>query len=290
MNLFETLAAMIRRDGRAALVTLVEVKGSSPRDAGARMAVRADGAFSGTVGGGALEWQALAEAQAILASPDGPRRRLMDRALGPDLGQCCGGRVRLALERLGTEDLPRIEGLAAAQAEDEKAAAFPVMLFGAGHVGRALVLALAALPLRVTWVDGRQNAFPRHAPANVVAVQGSDTAGLIASAPDGAAILAMTHSHALDLEIVAVALAERRFAYVGVIGSVTKRARFVTQLRQTGLADELIETLICPIGLPEIAGKEPAVIAASVAAQLLLVRGSAMAAQTKGSVDLASSR
>jgi len=232
----------------------------------------------------------LAEAQAMLASPDGPRRRLMDRALGPDLGQCCGGRVRLATERLGPEDLPRIEGLAAAEAEEGKAAALPVMLFGAGHVGRALVLALAPLPVRVTWVDGRQNAFPRHAPANVAAVEGSDTARLIATAPEGAAILAMTHSHALDLEIVAAALRERRFPYVGVIGSATKRARFVTQLRQAGVADDLIDTLVCPIGLPEIAGKEPAVIAASVAAQLLLVRGYAMAAQMKGSGDLASSR
>jgi xanthine dehydrogenase accessory factor len=290
MSLFESLASMIRQDGRAALVTLVEVRGSSPRDAGARMAVRADGAFSGTVGGGALEWQALAEAQAVLASPDGPRHRLMDKALGPDLGQCCGGRVRLAIERLGPEDLPRIEGLAAAEAEEEKAAALPVMLFGAGHVGRALILALAPLPVRVTWIDGRQNAFPRHAPANVAAVESRDTARLIGSAPDGAAILAMTHSHALDLEIVAAALAERRFAYVGVIGSATKRARFVTQLRQAGLADDLIDALVCPIGLRQIAGKEPAVIAASVAAQLLLVRGHAMAAESKGSGDLASSR
>jgi xanthine dehydrogenase accessory factor len=290
MNLFETLAAMIGRDGRAALVTLVEVKGSSPRDVGARMAVRADGAFSGTVGGGALEWQALAEAQAMLASPEGPRRRLVDKALGPDLGQCCGGRVRLLIERLGEEDLPGIEGLASALAEEEKVAAFPVMLFGAGHVGRALVLALAPLPVRVTWVDGRRQAFPERAPANVVAVEGHDPAGLIASAQDGTAIIAMTHSHALDLDIVAAALSQRRFAYVGVIGSTTKRARFVTQLRQAGLPDDLIDALACPIGLPEIAGKEPAVIAASVAAQLLQVRGRAMAAQKKGLSNRASAR
>jgi xanthine dehydrogenase accessory factor len=289
MNLFESLAAMIERDGRAALVTLVEVKGSSPRDIGARMAVRADGAFSGTVGGGALEWQALAEAQAMLASPEGPRRRLMDKALGPDLGQCCGGRVRLLIERLGADDLPGIERLASELAAEEKAAAFPVMLFGAGHVGRALVLALAPLPMRVTWVDGRRQAFPERAPANVVAVEGHDPAGLIASAPDGTAIIAMTHSHALDLDIVAAALSQRRFPYVGVIGSATKRARFVTQLRQAGLADDLIDALACPIGLPEIAGKEPAVIAASVAAQLLQVRGHAMAAQVKGHSTRASS-
>src|SRR3954453_8980524 len=125
MPLFATLRTMIEAGGRAALVSVVEVSGSSPRDAGARMAVRADGAFSGTIGGGALEWQALAEAQALLAAPGGESLRKLDRSLGPDLGQCCGGRVRLTVERFDAADLDWIKILAAAEHEAFVAVAAP---------------------------------------------------------------------------------------------------------------------------------------------------------------------
>jgi len=333
MSIFDRLATMVRDDGRAVLVTLASVEGSSPRDVGARMAVRADGAFAGTIGGGTLEWQALAEAQALLATATGNSLRRMDRALGPDLGQCCGGRVRLTFERFGPEDLDWLRDLARALALGAKvsigmptaaghfqrraatpdesallpdgeervvladgtifervtAPSTPVLLFGAGHVGRALVMALAPLPFRVRWIDPRPDAFPAHVPANVTVVHATDPTqelvqtsgdlgGLVQASGPGeefvqtshaGIVLVMTHSHALDLEIAMAALNLRRFSYVGVIGSATKRARFLSQMRQAGLDDALAATLVCPIGLPEIGGKEPAVIAASVVAQIL---------------------
>ncbi|MGJ4855391.1 xanthine dehydrogenase accessory protein XdhC [Labrys sp. La1] len=313
MGIFATLKAMVERDGRAVLVTIMDARGSSPREAGTRMAVRADGAFSGTVGGGTLEWQVLAEAQALLSAGEGRRLRSMDKALGPDLGQCCGGRVGLMLERLERDDLAWLSELAAPSvnrghvligmpqdrggfmrrpATDAEAQGLPaeaasrflpdgrllerlepanpsLYLFGAGHVGRALILALAPLPIDVVWCDARPDAFPSHVPQNVVLRRDAEPGRILAGAPDRARIVVMTHSHALDLAIVSTALAADRFAYVGVIGSQTKRARFLSQLRQAGLTERLIEGMICPIGVPGIEGKEPAVIAASVVAQIL---------------------
>ena len=302
MALFRDLMAMIERDGAASLVSVREVQGSSPRNVGAHMLVRRDGAFSGSIGGGALEWRAMAEAQALLAAKDGRTIRLLDQALGPDLGQCCGGRVKIAIERFGPADLDWIAPLAVAEhagvittiAEPMPGGALrrrlfvgdsppgalietfgtdrlAVLIAGAGHVGRALVLALAPLPFAVTWVDPRPDAFPGVAPQNVATLAGSPVDAL-AALPDGAMILAMTHSHALDLEIVDAALRAGRFSFVGVIGSATKRARFVSQLRKAGLDLATIERLVCPIGIQGLGGKEPAIIAASVAAQLLIER------------------
>ncbi len=146
-----------------------------------------------------------------------------------------------------------------------------VYLFGAGHVGRALALALAPLPFAVRWIDSRRDAFPAVAPANVALVFAPEPAAEIASAPDGALIVVMTHSHALDLEIVAAALSAGRFGFVGLIGSSTKRARFLSQMRAAGLSEAALAGLVCPIGAPVLKSKDPAVIAASTAAQLLMV-------------------
>jgi len=315
MAIFTTLETMIEREGAAVLATIMAVRGSSPREAGTRMVVRADGAFSGTIGGGALEWQVLAEAQALLAAGAGPRMRQMDRALGPDLGQCCGGRVRLMLERFGREDLPWLAALARAEghaelvtvgvpqprgtfarrpATDAEAALAPpsanpalladgrlierfgrrcppVYLFGAGHVGRALVMALAPLPFAVFWSDPRPDAFPSHVPQQVRILRDPHPERSLDQAPDDACILIMTHSHALDLAIATAALSAGRFAYVGVIGSQTKRTRFLSQMRQAGLDEARLDRMVCPIGIPGIEGKEPAVIAAAVVAQILLL-------------------
>ena len=145
-------------------------------------------------------------------------------------------------------------------------------LFGAGHVGRALVLALAPLPFAVTWADPRPGAFPAHIPGNVSCVGEGEPVQVLARAPDGALVAVMTHSHALDLDLVAAALKSRRFGYVGLIGSATKRARFVSTMSKLGLAKVDIDRLICPIGLQEIEDKAPAAIAASTVAQLLIVR------------------
>jgi xanthine dehydrogenase accessory factor len=311
MQVFNRLMEAIEAEGAGALVSLVKVEGSSPRESGARMVVRPSGAFNGTIGGGALEWEALEAARAALAAGRGAARR-RTVALGPDLAQCCGGRVQWLIETFD----PRDRGELAALAEAERAGPFatearqggdgrlarrvlaaagdrggaiepmpegglrerfvddatPLCLFGAGHVGRALVLALAPLPFRTRWIDSRREAFPERVPGNVAMVHSAEPAGELEAAPDGAQVLAMTHSHALDLAIVSGALRAARFSFVGLIGSATKRARFLSQMRAAGLAEEALDRLVCPIGLPGVEGKEPAVIAAGVAAQLLMAR------------------
>ncbi len=309
MLAFRRLIDAIEAEGSAALVTLARVQGSSPREAGARMVIRPSGGFHGTIGGGALEWAALEAAQAALQQGRGAALH-RSLALGPELAQCCGGRVEWRIETFDRRDLAELgviataeahgpatiraaigregriarslegdrrgEGLTAVLPEESGwteplgESARAVYLFGAGHVGRALALALAPLPFAVRWIDSRRDSFPTHAPANVALIHAPAPAAELANAPDGALIVVMTHSHALDLEIVADALRSQRFAYVGLIGSATKRARFLSQMRAAKLSEAVLEKLVCPIGLPGVEGKDPAVIAASTAAQLLM--------------------
>ena len=148
----------------------------------------------------------------------------------------------------------------------------PVLLFGAGHVGRAVVLALAPLPFTVRWIDSRPDQFPDYVPQNVVTVCTAEHVRELDQAPRDAMIVVMTHSHPLDFDITAAALRCGAFEFVGLIGSETKRARFVNWARQAGVASRQIDRLVCPIGIAGIKGKEPAMIAAGLAAQLLIVR------------------
>jgi xanthine dehydrogenase accessory factor len=272
------------------------------------MVVRPSGGFNGTIGGGALEFAALDAARAALRAGRGPALR-RSLALGPELGQCCGGRVEWRIETFDERDLADLSALAIAEsgaatplsarlkldgrvqrtlgpgASERRLArlageswteplgvlARAVYLFGAGHVGRALALALAPLPFAVRWIDPRRDAFPTHAPLNVTLIHAPEPAAELASAPDRALVVVMTHSHALDLEIVAEALRVERFGYVGLIGSATKRARFLSQMRAAGRTELELARLVCPIGIPGLESKDPAVIAASTAAQLLIV-------------------
>jgi xanthine dehydrogenase accessory factor len=308
MRAFRRLIDAIEAEGSAALVTLARVEGSSPREAGVRMVVRPSGGFHGTIGGGTLEFAALEAASEALRRGRGPARR-RSLALGPELGQCCGGRVEWRVETFDKNDLEDLSALAIAEggasatlsarlgpdgrvqrilrpsAGERRLArlaeenwteplgvlARAVYLFGAGHVGRALALALAPLPFAVRWIDPRRDAFPTHTPANVTLIHAPEPAGELASAPDSALVLVITHSHALDLEIVAEALRVERFGYVGLIGSATKRARFLSQMRAAGLTEVQLARLVCPIGIPGLESKDPAVIAASTAVQLLIV-------------------
>ena len=287
------LAGWLEQDGRAALVRLDGTDGSSPREAGAVLILRVDGGFSGTIGGGALEFEALAEARALLAkgAACGHRHRIV---LGPALGQCCGGAVVLRLEVFTRDDLGWIAPLGAAEAagraidttQHEDAAGrlvrligpggskdrLPVMLCGAGHVGRALALALAPLPFHVDWIDSRAEAFPAHVPANVTVHCVADPVMALDQDLPGTALCVLTHSHALDLALIGRALPDPRFAYVGMIGSATKRARFEGMMRRAGLAEGDIARLVCPIGGRALADKQPAAIAAAIAYELLLVR------------------
>jgi xanthine dehydrogenase accessory factor len=314
MSTWPTIQRLIAEHGAAALVTVAQAQGSSPREAGARMVVAPDGSFTGTIGGGALEWGALAEAQGLIARRDGPAAARLDKALGPDLGQCCGGRVLLTIERFGAADRAPVATLAqaeragalttiATQDADGRLARrvasgneakspglayqvkadghiierfgdepTPLYLLGAGHVGRALAAALGPLPFAVTWIDGRPGAFPESAPGNVTCIADGDPVAHLNHAPNGAFVAVMTHSHALDLDLVIAALNARRFRYVGLIGSATKRARFTAAMRKIGMAPDVVESLVCPIGLTAIADKAPGAIAASVVAQLLIRR------------------
>jgi len=241
----DALGAAERDNQPAVLVTLLTAKGSTPREAGAKMVVSADG-IAGTIGGGNLEHQCEAAARGLLADgAEGPSTR--DFPLGPALGQCCGGHVTVLFEVLRP---PRLH----------------IGLFGAGHVGKALVKLLADLPCRVSWIDARPEALPANLPANVVPVRVAQPAQVVDALPPGSLVLVMTHDHALDYEIVVAALGRNDLLAVGLIGSDTKRARFVSRLVRQGLDTE---KLICPIGLPGIEGKEPAVVAVSVAAQIL---------------------
>jgi xanthine dehydrogenase accessory factor len=262
------LADMVTDHGAAALVTVQSVQGSTPREAGARMIVRPDGAFHGSIGGGQLEWQALAAAREALSAGRGPAR-LVDKVLGPDLGQCCGGRVTLLIETFDSRDAERLAVLAEEREDEDRT---PLLLFGAGHVGRALILALAPLPFAVRWIDGRKDAFPSHIPANVVPVRTGNPETELAPAEPSSFVLVMTHEHPLDLAITAAALGRDDLPYVGLIGSATKRARFERRFRALGIPETRIRALVCPIGMPGITGKEPTVVAASVAAQLLAER------------------
>jgi xanthine dehydrogenase accessory factor len=308
------IAAELAAGRAAVLVAVTATQGSAPREAGARL-VLTEAGFTGTVGGGALEWRALAEAGTMLAHRRRTARRL-DLALGPDTGQCCGGRVVLGLELFEPADAAEVADLAAAEADgpfsvharldgdrwrrdrlDSPATGDAVaerglserletygerprrlVLFGAGHVGRALVLALAPLPFRTLWVDERADAFPAAVPANVACRATADPISVVAELQPGDFVLAMTHSHQLDLALVDAALKRDDLPYVGVIGSKTKRARFLSRLTAAGHPTTVRDRLVCPIGAGGPASRLPAVIAAATVVELLVADERARAA------------
>lgn len=278
--------------GPAALVTILATEGSAPRGPGARMVVTKAG-LRGTIGGGALEHQAMEQARGILAHPPGSWR-VQDYPLGPLLGQCCGGRVRLLVERLGgvpegngpyevqlgetlrraSADAPHVP-LSARGPRPEAGDKFvepddgdrlPVLMFGAGHVGKAIASRALGLPLHLAWYDSRAEA------AETSGVVLADEAAMVAcagSADGDTAVVILTHDHGLDYRLTAAALASPA-RFVGLIGSATKRARFLSRLEKDGIDHG---RLTCPIGLAGLKGKEPAVIAIATIAQLLMLRG-----------------
>lgn len=254
--------AAIDRAEPAVLVEVIDALGSTPREAGTLMLVT-ETAIAGTIGGGELEWRAIERAREALVGEPVPER--LQLPLGPALQQCCGGHVTLSLRRLvPTDREPLSQRLGTWRAELPR-----VVLFGAGHVGQALVRALTPLPCRVRWLDSRPGLFPAKLDATIEAETIPDPAAIRTEPTD--LVLVMTHSHALDLAIVEARLKAQDFAWLGLIGSATKRRRFESQLKAGGILPERLERLVCPIGLASIRGKEPAVIAASVTAQLLTV-------------------
>jgi xanthine dehydrogenase accessory factor len=253
----------------AVWVEVQQVEGSGPRECGAWMAVF-DDALVGTIGGGQLEFEAIAHARALLAGQALQRRRRF--ALGPSLGQCCGGVVWLGFERVGAADLERLHALLRQVAR----AHMPVALFGGGHVGQAIVALLGTLPVRTHWIDSRDEVFPAALPANVVAEHSDPVQSAVPTLDAGSHVLIMSFSHAEDLDIVAACLRRQReradLPYVGLIGSKSKWAAFRHRLQARGFSDGELAHVTSPIGVRGVVGKEPEVIAVAVAAQLLQQR------------------
>lgn len=232
----------------AILITLLSVRGSAPREPGCKMVVSRD-AVAGTIGGGNLEYQCTTLARTLLDDrTTEPEQH--DFPLGPKLGQCCGGHVTVLFEPICPAPLQ-------------------IALFGAGHVGRALVRLLGELPCQVRWFDTRPDAFPDGLPGNVSAHQTDTPQRHIPDLPAGSFVLVMTHDHQIDFNIIASALHRDDFIGTGLIGSATKRARFIARLRLEGLSDTALNRLICPIGVPGIDSKQPEAIAIAIAAQIL---------------------
>ena len=322
--------ARIAANDTAALVTVLATEGSAPREAGTKMVVW-DGGQSGTIGGGNLEFLAASQARKMLGRSD-TGFAIQDYPLGPLLAQCCGGRVRLLIERVeaasrdwltdaarrmdaaqpfevrtrfepgllrksiaplaATSDGPPVSfsgapvtargarpDLGDELVERNQAPRPTLLLFGAGHVGQAIARAFAPLPFRQHWYDSRPET------ADLPGVTVLDPAAMAAAAvgADGEAYgLILTHDHALDYALVSAGLAGGGFAYLGVIGSKTKRARFLSRLRDDGFSQAALTRLTCPIGLPHLKSKAPEVIAVSVAADLLMRLEAARATNDEG--------
>lgn len=302
----EALAA-VERGERLAMVSVVGALGSTPREIGARMLVWPD-RFTGTIGGGSLERQGLDQARRLLAQAD-RRHALQDYPLGPLLGQCCGGHVRLLVEALdaesagwlaeaGSQRAPyrlqaEFEGGEIRRSVTTHSAARPgdppktpipevrrvselmkpaqpkLVIFGAGHVGQAVARAVAPLPFDLDWLASREDLRPEAGGTRAEILSEDDLEACVEAAPAGTLIAIFTHSHDLDYRLTLAALRRSELAYVGLIGSRTKRARFESRFKADGLTDDQVARLTCPIGLQTLKGKQPAVIAVSIAAQLL---------------------
>lgn len=253
----------------AVVVRVQATQGSAPRPAGTRMLVTPS-SCAGTIGGGHLELKAIEAAREMLRTGERGSRR-EHYALGPALGQCCGGAVTCAFDPLDAHTLahwPAPQPL------------FHLQLYGAGHVGRAIATLLSTLDVVVDWIDEREEQFPAvHAlgapwPAHIRRVCVDTVEAEVNQAPPGAHYLVLTHSHELDMRITEAVLRRGDFGFLGLIGSQTKRQRFVHRYEQRGIEPERVARLACPIGVDGIPGKQPEVIAVAAVAQLLQVSAS----------------
>lgn len=304
------------------LVTVAGIRGSAPREPGARMIVTASETI-GTIGGGQLEYQCTRIAVGLLEGDEVPELRKFP--LGASMGQCCGGVVDVLFEPI-VSGLPEwlrnlralhgqrqpavvasstdaamhvvvtADAVFGAENRDEPVALieqardvlerratevsdniffdavvssdFNIAVFGAGHVGTAVVTALSGLDCNIRWIDSRRDVF-RSTPRNVRAIEAAEPALEVAALPPGSCYLVMTHSHPLDFEVCDRVLRRQDAAYCGLIGSMSKRRRFEKRFRQQGLSQAEIDKLVCPIGVDGISGKKPAEIAIAAAAEVL---------------------
>ncbi|MEY4283551.1 MAG: xanthine dehydrogenase accessory protein XdhC [Betaproteobacteria bacterium] len=270
----QTLAQRLGAAPQWVWVEVSQTQGSVPREVGTWMLVSPQDVV-GTIGGGRLEFEAIHLAREGLRQ--GHIQERLRMALGPSLGQCCGGVVEVSLSlRSGHELLAHIQAMDAHRR--------PVALFGGGHVGRALVHTLAPLPYRIHWVDSRDEIFPSGLPAHVLSEHSDPVQASVWDLPPDSAVLIMSFSHAEDLDILAQCLKRRRergdLPFIGLIGSKTKWATFRHRLEDKGHTQAELDGVTCPIGLGGISGKQPEVIAVAVAAQLLQVHSPYASPQT----------
>jgi xanthine dehydrogenase accessory factor len=257
-----TLPQFIATHPDAILIDITGTQGSTPRETGTFMLVAIDTIW-GTIGGGQFEFMAIANARKLLQGADG--RNVMDIPLGPEIGQCCGGRTQLRFRRVTDAVIRELEERRSDEAERRP----EVWLFGAGHVGRALATALSPLPLDVTVIETRQDELA-HLPEGISARLVAMPEALVQEMRAGAVIVILTHDHALDFLIAREALARTDLAYTGMIGSATKRATFSSWLqREAGGERAWMERLTLPIGGQQVRDKRPEVIAAMTAAEIL---------------------
>jgi xanthine dehydrogenase accessory factor len=271
----QSLKAFLGQAGRVALVEVAATKGSTPREAGAFMLVSAS-AILGTIGGGQLEYMAVDKARQMLGGGPGPRSpasearidevcATLDVPLGPEIGQCCGGRVEVSIRLVDAS----LEQQLIAKAEAEEAHLPHVYLFGGGHVGQALAASLALLPIHVVVVETRSEAL-EGMPETVETRLTPMPEAVVREAPAGSAFAILTHDHALDFLIVAEALKRDDTAYVGMIGSKTKKATFRSWFLKSAEGSEAeFNRLVSPIGGNAVKDKRPSVIAALAAAEIM---------------------
>ena len=229
------------------LVSVVALQGSSPRGVGSKILVTEDQQFD-SIGGGHLEYKAIAQARQMMAQGD--KTQMIDYPLGASLGQCCGGKVSLMFEVFSATKMP-------------------VVVFGAGHVGRALVPLLAQLPVQVTWVDSRYDMLPKELPAGVEGVHEEHPQDYVADCMASSCFLIMSHHHGVDLALTEAILKRGDAYYLGVIGSVTKGRKFRQRLAAKGFFAGAIDHLNCPMGKAGISGKYPMEVAIAIAAQVM---------------------
>jgi xanthine dehydrogenase accessory factor len=282
------------------LVTVTATKGSSPRNHGSQMLVTKAGIWQ-TIGGGALEFDVMARARKLLASDDDDwQRQHITVILGPDMGQCCGGQMSLLLEKFTVKQAGALAALVQQGHHNHMLAhplesgvplrlqsaqspfdgvvfmapvmtwQMPLFIYGAGHVSRALIPRLDGLGFDIFLVDIEAARFADNLDDNVQKLLAKAPEKIAFRAPHGAAHLVMTHSHSLDEAICLQLLMRGDFAYLGLIGSKSKRARFAKRLAAAGVPSAMLDQLICPIGISEISGKSPAYVALSIAADLAI--------------------
>lgn len=251
MEWIDALSELKRSGQPGVLVTILGSAGSAPRKSGSKMLVTDEKSFD-TVGGGHLEFLLIERARELIASDQ--QAPVMEHfPLGPRLGQCCGGSVSVMLEPIAGCN-------------------FHIALFGAGHIGKALIHVLSPLNCRITWIDNRAELFPRTLPENVTCILSEQPNEEVAALPENAFVLVVTHNHQLDYAIAEQTLKRSDIGWLGVIGSETKARRFRQRLEHKGFNPARIEHMRCPVGLNAVGGREPAEIAIAIAGEILALK------------------